>query len=105
MWRRVWVSIFWLTPSTNSLKRVNRNTPFFRQGLKNQRPLVGDTAAGHDTGPPPAKRISIKTVIRQPEEILLPNLAAAHRVWTFPQVCPNTRNQFLKHNFSISGSP
>jgi hypothetical protein len=22
------VSIFWLTPSTNSLKRVNRNTPF-----------------------------------------------------------------------------
>jgi len=28
MWRTVWVSIFWLTPSTNSLKRVNRNTPF-----------------------------------------------------------------------------
>ena len=28
MWRRVWVSIFWLTPSTNSLKRVNRNSPF-----------------------------------------------------------------------------
>ena len=27
MWRRVWVSIFWLTPSTNSLKRVNRNSP------------------------------------------------------------------------------
>ena len=22
----------------------------------------------------------------------------------FPQVCPNTRNQFLKHNFSINGS-
>jgi hypothetical protein len=28
MWRRVWVSIFWLTPSTNSLKRVNCNSPF-----------------------------------------------------------------------------
>ena len=28
MWRTVWVSIFWLTPSTNSLKRVNRNTSF-----------------------------------------------------------------------------
>ena len=27
MWRMVWASIFWLT-STNSLKRVNRNTPF-----------------------------------------------------------------------------
>jgi hypothetical protein len=24
--------------------------------------------------------------------------------YAFPQVCPNTRNQFLKHNFSISGS-
>jgi DNA helicase-2/ATP-dependent DNA helicase PcrA len=29
------------------------------------------------------------------EEILLPNFAATHRVWTLPQVCPNTRNQFL----------
>jgi hypothetical protein len=104
MWRTVWVSIFWLTPSTNSRKRVKSQHPLFRQCLKNQRPLVGDAAAGHDTGPPPAKRISIKTVIRQPEEILLPNLAAAHRVWTFPQVCPNTRIQFLKHNFSISDS-
>jgi hypothetical protein len=47
------------------------------------------------TGPPPAKRISIETVIRQLEDNLLPNLAAAHRVWTLPQVCPNTRNQFL----------
>jgi hypothetical protein len=35
-------------------------------------------------------------------ENLLPNLAAAHRIWTLHQVCPNTRNQFLKHNFSIS---
>jgi hypothetical protein len=26
-------------------------------------------------------------------------------VCALPQVCPNTRNQFLKHNFSISGSP
>jgi hypothetical protein len=46
------------------------------------------------TGPPPTKRLSIETVIRQPEEILLSNIAAAHRVWTLPQVCPNTRNQF-----------
>ena len=28
MWRRVWASIFWLTPFTNSLKCVNRNSPF-----------------------------------------------------------------------------
>ena len=47
------------------------------------------------TGPPPAKRISIETVARQLEDNLLPNFAAAHRVWTLPQVCPNTRNQFL----------
>jgi hypothetical protein len=28
-----------------------------------------------------------------------------HSAGALSQVCPNTRNQFLKHNFSISGSP
>src|SRR6202035_953481 len=47
------------------------------------------------TGPPPTKRISIETVIRQPEEILLPNFSAAHDEWNLAQVCSNTRSQFL----------
>ena len=50
MWRRVWVSIFWLTPSTNSLKSVNRNSPF-RQYLKNQyRPLSATPPLGMSLG-------------------------------------------------------
>jgi hypothetical protein len=64
------------------------------------RSLQCDGAFGSPyTGPPPAKRISIETDIRQLEENLLLNLAAAHRVWTLPQVCPNTRNQFSVAQF------
>ena len=47
------------------------------------------------TGPPPAKRISIETVIRQLEDNLLPNFPAAHDEWNLAQVCSNTRSQFL----------